>query len=132
MSLHRKSDHTPDRSVNTPSINYIIDDEVTVHTKKLLKKKKKKQVSTQVFTTQLVYTLNSQGNHCLCSPFAYLSSSQMHRSAVIILIILLCSLFVNKADAGLVAYGICQAGCAALVVACYAGAGVVFGTVTAG
>ncbi len=30
------------------------------------------------------------------------------------------------------AYGICQAGCASLVVACYAAAGLVFGTVTAG
>ncbi|CAF3550138.1 unnamed protein product [Rotaria socialis] len=34
--------------------------------------------------------------------------------------------------AGPTAYGICQAGCAAVVVACYAAAGAVFGTVTAG
>ena len=33
---------------------------------------------------------------------------------------------------GLLAYGICQAGCAAVVVACYSAAGFVFGTVTAG
>ena len=33
---------------------------------------------------------------------------------------------------GLLAYGLCQAGCAAVVVACYAAAGFVFGTVTAG
>jgi len=35
-------------------------------------------------------------------------------------------------EAGPAAYGICQAGCAAVVVACYAAAGAVFGTVTAG
>lgn len=33
--------------------------------------------------------------------------------------------------AGPVAYGICQAGCAAVVVACYSGAGFTFGTVFA-
>ncbi|ORZ09994.1 cysteine-rich protein [Lobosporangium transversale] len=35
-------------------------------------------------------------------------------------------------NAGPLAYGICQTGCNALVVACYAGAGFTFGTVTAG
>jgi len=35
-------------------------------------------------------------------------------------------------QAGPAAYGICQAGCAAVVVACYAAAGAIFGTVTAG
>lgn len=35
-------------------------------------------------------------------------------------------------EAGPAAYGVCQAGCAALVVTCYAAAGAVFGTVTAG
>lgn len=38
----------------------------------------------------------------------------------------------NFVRAGPAAYGICQAGCAAVVVACYAAAGAVFGTVTAG
>ena len=33
---------------------------------------------------------------------------------------------------GPVAYGICQAGCSALVVACYSAAGLTFGTITAG
>ena len=33
---------------------------------------------------------------------------------------------------GPISYGICQAGCAVLVVACYSSAGLVFGTVTAG
>ncbi|KAL8726234.1 MAG: hypothetical protein Q9181_006136 [Wetmoreana brouardii] len=36
------------------------------------------------------------------------------------------------ATAGPAAYGICQAGCSAVVVACYSGAGFTFGTVTAG
>jgi len=35
-------------------------------------------------------------------------------------------------DAGPIAYGVCQAGCSAAVVACYAAAGFTFGTVTAG
>lgn len=34
--------------------------------------------------------------------------------------------------AGPAAYGICQAGCSAVVVACYAGADFTFGAVTAG
>lgn len=36
------------------------------------------------------------------------------------------------ADAGLFSYGICQTGCNAVAVACYAAAGFTFGTVTAG
>ncbi|KAM5543296.1 hypothetical protein V8D89_003170 [Ganoderma adspersum] len=35
-------------------------------------------------------------------------------------------------NAGPIAYGICQTGCNAVAVACYAGAGFTFGTVTAG
>ncbi len=35
-------------------------------------------------------------------------------------------------SAGPAGYGICQAGCSAVVVACYSGAGFTFGTVTAG
>ncbi|OBZ83014.1 hypothetical protein A0J61_08935 [Choanephora cucurbitarum] len=35
-------------------------------------------------------------------------------------------------EAGPASYGICQAGCNAVAVACYAGAGFTFGTVTAG
>ena len=38
----------------------------------------------------------------------------------------------GTASAGPLAYGICQAGCSSLVVACYAAAGYIFGTVTAG
>lgn len=34
-------------------------------------------------------------------------------------------------NAGPLAYGICQAGCSVVVVACYAAAGVTFGTVVA-
>ncbi|KAK1943604.1 hypothetical protein P3T76_005000 [Phytophthora citrophthora] len=37
-----------------------------------------------------------------------------------------------EVNAGPLAYGICQSGCNAVAVACYAGAGAVFGTVTAG
>lgn len=39
---------------------------------------------------------------------------------------------ITLASAGPAAYGICQAGCSAVVVACYSGAGFTFGTVTAG
>jgi hypothetical protein len=41
-------------------------------------------------------------------------------------------LLANGLAAGPLAYGICQSGCNAVVVACYAGAGFTFGTVTAG
>lgn len=37
-----------------------------------------------------------------------------------------------QVNAGPLAYGICQTGCNALVVACYTAAGAVFGTVTVG
>ncbi len=39
---------------------------------------------------------------------------------------------VQEADSGPLAYGICQTGCNAIVVAYYAAAGFTFGTVTAG
>jgi len=41
-------------------------------------------------------------------------------------------LFSIMVTAGPLAYGICQTGCNAVAVACYAAAGVTFGTVTAG
>ena len=41
-------------------------------------------------------------------------------------------LFASFGAAGPLAYGICQTGCNALVVSCYAAAGLTFGTVTAG
>ncbi|OBZ83011.1 hypothetical protein A0J61_08936 [Choanephora cucurbitarum] len=47
-----------------------------------------------------------------------------------ILIVLAASL--TLIQAGPASYGICQAGCNAVAVACYAGAGFTFGTVTAG
>jgi hypothetical protein len=53
----------------------------------------------------------------------------MHYIAVFLIVIILTS---SCIEAGPAAYGICQAGCAAVVVACYAAAGAVFGTVTAG
>ncbi|KAH9910415.1 uncharacterized protein BXZ73DRAFT_93778 [Epithele typhae] len=42
------------------------------------------------------------------------------------------AILATGAHAGPIAYGICQTGCNAVVVACYAGAGFTFGTVTAG
>jgi hypothetical protein len=41
-------------------------------------------------------------------------------------------LLISGVQTGPAAYGICQAGCAAVVAACYAAGGAVFGTVTAG
>ncbi|GAA5970736.1 hypothetical protein JCM3765_004696 [Sporobolomyces pararoseus] len=39
--------------------------------------------------------------------------------------------FAQSVNGGPIAYGICQSGCAAVVVACYSAAGAVFGTVPA-
>ena len=39
---------------------------------------------------------------------------------------------ITSSSAGPVAVGVCQAGCSAVVVACYAAAGATFGTITAG
>jgi hypothetical protein len=47
-------------------------------------------------------------------------------------ILLLLSLLSHVAVGGPLTYGICQTGCNFLAVACYASAGFVFGTVTAG
>lgn len=41
-------------------------------------------------------------------------------------------LFAIPGEPLLVGYGVCQTGCASVVVACYAAGGAVFGTVTAG
>jgi len=48
------------------------------------------------------------------------------------LIVLIIAGLAPVGDAGPVAYGLCQAACAAGVVSCYAAAGLTFGTVTAG
>ncbi|RPA97680.1 hypothetical protein L873DRAFT_1809479 [Choiromyces venosus 120613-1] len=45
--------------------------------------------------------------------------------------ILLPASFTTMALAGPISYGICQSGCAGVVVACYSAAGAVFGTVPA-
>jgi len=50
-------------------------------------------------------------------------------AAIFFCIIILMASYIQTGSAD---YGICQAGCAALVVACYGAAGLVFGTVTAG
>jgi len=52
----------------------------------------------------------------------------MHVSNEAILFALFAIMFMHV-QAGPVAYGICQSGCATLAVACYAAAGAVFGTV---
>ncbi len=49
----------------------------------------------------------------------------------IIISLLLFLFFLESAQAGPIAYGICQAGCAGLVVTCYSAAGATFGTVVA-
>lgn len=49
-----------------------------------------------------------------------------------IALLIIGSILLNLADAGPAAYGICQAGCAAVVVACYAASGATFGTITGG
>ncbi|EFX79605.1 hypothetical protein DAPPUDRAFT_319504 [Daphnia pulex] len=49
-----------------------------------------------------------------------------------LIVFILIGLFTFLSEAGPLAYGLCQSGCNALVVACYAGAGFTFGTVTAG
>ncbi|KAM0716374.1 hypothetical protein Q7P37_007819 [Cladosporium fusiforme] len=41
------------------------------------------------------------------------------------------ALFIIQVQSGPIAYGICQAGCAGVVVACYSAAGFVFGNVLA-
>jgi len=53
------------------------------------------------------------------------------RSLLVLVVGILVVLAPKQADAGLASYGICQAGCASIVTACYTGAGAVFGTVTA-
>lgn len=47
-------------------------------------------------------------------------------------VLLLLSLLTRVVVGGPLAYGLCQTGCNSLAVACYASAGFVFGTVTAG
>lgn len=68
-----------------------------------------------------------------CFSFTFLDIDlieTMNITAIFLSFIILTSSLCVKA--GPAAYGICQAGCAAVAVACYAAAGAVFGTVTAG
>ena len=46
--------------------------------------------------------------------------------------IIISLLMITSSSAGPAAVGVCQAGCAAVVVACYAAAGSIFGTITTG
>jgi hypothetical protein len=51
---------------------------------------------------------------------------------VILVLLLTILVLAQWSHQGPIAYGVCQTGCAGLVMACYSAAGVVFGTVTAG
>lgn len=55
----------------------------------------------------------------------------MHFIKIITFSVLAAIMPVQQVEAGPVAYGICQTGCAGVVVACYSAAGAVFGTVAA-
>lgn len=50
----------------------------------------------------------------------------------LVLLIALVVLYAPMAHGGILAYGICQSGCNAVAVACYAAAGFTFGTISAG
>ena len=50
----------------------------------------------------------------------------------LLLLFTLLTIIALGANASLIAYSVCQTGCNALVVSCYAAAGFTFGTVTAG
>jgi hypothetical protein len=54
------------------------------------------------------------------------------KSALAVAVFALLLSSINPAEAGPLAYGICQSGCNGVAVACYAAAGFTFGTVTAG
>ena len=58
--------------------------------------------------------------------------STSNSSIYYLLVFILLTSFIKNADSGPLSGAICSAGCAAVVVACYSAAGVVFGTVTAG
>ena len=53
-------------------------------------------------------------------------------SHIILYLLVILSTILGLSNAGPLAYGICQSGCNAVVVACYAAAGLTFGTVTGG
>ena len=58
-------------------------------------------------------------------------ASRNKNVVVFLLGCLLASACINQASAGPLSYGICQTGCNAVGVACYAAAGFTFGTVAA-
>lgn len=55
----------------------------------------------------------------------------MQTNALAVVLVLLAATFA-AVDSGVVSYGLCQTACNASAVTCYAGAGYIFGTVTAG
>ncbi|KAI0666621.1 hypothetical protein C8Q78DRAFT_1058448 [Trametes maxima] len=64
--------------------------------------------------------------------FSIATGPDMQFKAPLGAVILTTLAIIPNAHAGPLAYGICQSGCNALAVTCYAAAGAVFGTVTAG
>lgn len=52
----------------------------------------------------------------------------MHATTSTVVFALVAFMFILQAQAGPIAYGVCQAGCATLAVACYSATGFVFGT----
>ncbi len=57
---------------------------------------------------------------------------QVPTTTRIVSLLLLILLISNATEGGVALYGVCQAGCATVVMACYGAAGVTFGTITAG
>ncbi|CAF0915876.1 unnamed protein product [Rotaria sordida] len=84
------------------------------------------RVLKNLLNESIFYFFTTQ--HHTTTPTYTTSCSEDGTSILLCIVILTASCI----EAGPVAYGICQAGCAAVVVACYAAAGAVFGTVTAG
>jgi hypothetical protein len=65
----------------------------------------------------------------LCIVFVVIKNRSIAMNKVVVFALILLA---HQVTAGPIAYGICQSGCAALVVSCYSAAGAVFGTVTVG
>lgn len=69
--------------------------------------------------------------HCPIRVTTYNMASARMMLAVATVALLIINVL-PTADAGLLAYGLCQTGCNGVAVACYSAAGFTFGTVTAG
>jgi Flp pilus assembly protein protease CpaA len=71
-----------------------------------------------------------RSKHTKNSLSQYKSRSTMMNKILILLFAL--AILIRTIEGGPLSYAICQTGCNAVAVACYAGAGFTFGTVTAG